>query len=174
MTRAELVKIIEEYEVISTVQQYGVVFIAHPKRTLFEEIMENEPTTIAYNGRTGETFVDLRAALSKYDSDSLYNLDFLNRSFIPSVVFIHDLIVNSEFNKNTPEYEFLRHIRNGFSHGNRFHFIGDQPNNTASFENLIITKKLQGITVLHDFVFIGDVIKLIAFIKKDILAENVV
>ena len=43
-----------------------------------------------------------------------------------------------------PVLEFFRHIRNGCFHGNAFHFLGDEPRNTAEWCGLAISANLNG------------------------------
>ncbi len=43
-----------------------------------------------------------------------------------------------------PVLEFFRHIRNGCYHGNAFHFLGNEPRNTAEWRDLAISRNLNG------------------------------
>lgn len=64
-----------------------------------------------------------------------------------------------------PVLEFVRHLRNGVSHGNRFHFRTypngkQEPTRMARFKNFTITTSMQNAPVLFDYIDIGDVFDL--------------
>jgi hypothetical protein len=83
-----------------------------------------------------------------------------------------------------PDLELLRHLRNGIAHGNRFHFIGDEPTRPAHFTGsegrllpdgqaasphqgplFNVTRDLEGQEVLFDFMGPGDVHDLLMFVS---------
>lgn len=46
--------------------------------------------------------------------------------------------------KQVPLMEFLRHLRNACAHGNRWHFQGSEPKQTAACRALVLGKELHG------------------------------
>lgn len=84
-----------------------------------------------------------------------------------------------------PDLEFIRHLRNGVAHGNRFHFTDDQPSRPAHFTGpdrrllrdgvtptppgqrnfFEIDAALEGQPVLFDFIGPGDVCDLLTFVS---------
>jgi hypothetical protein len=61
-----------------------------------------------------------------------------------------------------PVLEFVRHLRSGISHGNKFHFENNMPNlkYPARFGSFTVTKALARRRVLFDFMMPGDVFDL--------------
>lgn len=61
----------------------------------------------------------------------------------------------------TPELEFLRHLRNAMSHGNRFEIRGSEPVLPAQFKTFSINSALHGTTmVMFDWIGAGDIFDL--------------
>ena len=67
--------------------------------------------------------------------------------------------------KGKPEMEFLRHIRNAVSHGNKFKFENDEPRRPAKFRQFEITKGLDGTVCVLGFLGLGDVLDLIDAVR---------
>ncbi len=62
----------------------------------------------------------------------------------------------------TPELEFLRHLRNALSHGNRFYLRGKEPTSPANFKTFVIDKPLHGKNmVMFDWIGPGDILDLL-------------
>jgi hypothetical protein len=93
------------------------------------------------------------------------------------------LTVNRYFDRG-PDLEFVRHLRNGVAHGNRFHFEKGEPSRPAHFTGpggrlladgtttprdstryFDITRSLQGREVLFDFIGPGDFVDLLQFVS---------
>ena len=84
-----------------------------------------------------------------------------------------------------PDLEFIRHLRNGIGHGNRFHFLNGEPRRPAHFTGAAgsdgvtaaahpattfeITAALEGRTVLFDFLGPGDVCDLLMVIANRLI-----
>ena len=76
----------------------------------------------------------------------------------------HELSLRSYFDKS-PELEFFRHLRNGISHGNRFHFKSGEPKRPARFRAFNMTPALHGQAVLFEYMSTGDVFDLLDHVK---------
>jgi hypothetical protein len=84
-----------------------------------------------------------------------------------------------------PDLEFLRHLRNGIGHGNRFHFLNGEPKRPAHFTGAAggdgatstvhpattfeITHSLEGQPVLFDFMGPGDLCDLLLFVANRLI-----
>ncbi len=91
-------------------------------------------------------------------TDSAYNLQFMRRAMAAAITSVHDEIKRRKLDDNAEDTEFLRHIRNACSHGNRFNFRAGEPRRPARLKTLEITQNLQGTgPVLFDFLSPGDV-----------------
>jgi hypothetical protein len=91
-----------------------------------------------------------------------------------------DALSAQQYVDHGPDLEFVRHLRNGVAHGNRFTFRHDEPRRPASFRGpgapttrygkvgeasfFEITPDLEGSPVLFDYIGAGDVIDLFDFI----------
>lgn len=69
---------------------------------------------------------------------------------------------------NIPLWEFFRHTRNAAFHGNRFHFLGDEPKRPASWRGLEITRNLQDTPLFFDFIHFADVFYMLADLTVEI------
>jgi hypothetical protein len=101
-----------------------------------------------------------------------------------ALITLGDELKRVEYFDKGPDLEFVRHLRNGIGHGNRFHFIGDEPTRPAHFtgpaqrlqidghtptppgqaHTFRIDRNLQGHPVLFDFMGPGDVCDLLMFV----------
>jgi len=91
-----------------------------------------------------------------------------------AVIVVNDFFKsNSQIFEKIPQLEFLRHIRNGFAHGNKFHFVlrKNEIFRKAEFDNLEITLHMQGMAVFDNegedgFIKIGDILALLLWLKE--------
>lgn len=63
------------------------------------------------------------------------------------------------------EMEFLRHVRNAVSHGNKFKFANHEPKTTASFKQFTLDYSLNG-RYLWDYIWPADVMELLDHIEQ--------
>lgn len=68
--------------------------------------------------------------------------------------------------KQQPVIQFLRHIRNGCAHGNKFHFNNNEPRFPAKFRSKSIDRNLQGGEVFFSYISAGDIPYLLEDISK--------
>ena len=95
-------------------------------------------------GRQDGTFyedIGLWDAINLVREDPRHNLDFIGSYFMTILLFIGDKLRLNEYFDKTPELEFLRHLRNGVSHGNTFRLRDyGEPRRPATFKNFEITR----------------------------------
>ena len=100
-------------------------------------------------------------------TDIAYNIEFLRRGMASAITSVHDEIKRRKLDDSQEDMEFLRHIRNACSHGNRFTFRDDEPRRPAKLKSLEITRALEGMSpVLFDFITLGDAVVLLDSITR--------
>jgi hypothetical protein len=105
---------------------------------------------------------DFYTHFKKALNNNNYNLNHLILPMMAGVTLIHDSLLNNNLTNHTPEFEFLRHLRNAFGHGNRFTFKNGEPRRSAAFHGLVIDSSLNGQTnVLNQFLGAGDIMNLL-------------
>jgi len=98
-----------------------------------------------------------------------YNFFHMRNTASLVISTVHDALNRHNLNNKSPEFEFLRHLRNAVSHGNCFTFHTKEPTHTAAFKNLVIDQTCQGFTpVLFGFIMPGDVMDLLDHIKNNV------
>jgi hypothetical protein len=123
----------------------------------------------------------LRTITNKPDYRETYDRVWLGGA----VLTLGDELARNGYFDKAPDLEFVRHLRNGVAHGNRFHFSPKEPRLPAHFtgpaERLLpdgvtatpagdvhtfeITRSLQGTTLLFDFMGPGDICDLLIFVS---------
>ena len=91
-----------------------------------------------------------------------------------ALLTVGDALARERYFDHGPDLEFVRHLRNGVGHGNRFHFETGAPYRPAWFtsgggQTFEITAALQDQPVLFDFVGPGDVVDLLQFISVGLI-----
>ena len=88
---------------------------------------------------------------------------FLRPAMVDVVVMSWKMLENEAKadSNHSPTVQFLRHIRNGCAHGNRFDIRGKDPIKLAEWKGVQITKALNGTPVLYTFLDAGDVFTLL-------------
>jgi hypothetical protein len=99
-----------------------------------------------------------------------FNLDFLGSQLMVILSWIGDKLSENGYFDKSPELEFVRHVRNGIAHGNRFNFLHGEPRRPARFRDSEITPALEGTPVLFEFLSTGDVFDLLDYIKEHLRA----
>ncbi len=99
-----------------------------------------------------------------------FNLTFMGALLSASISWIGDQLTAEAYfdgrravgEQRPPVLEFLRHVRNAVSHGNRWHFKNGEPRRPASFGTLVLNDSLDGVDgVLFEFLSTGDVFQLL-------------
>jgi hypothetical protein len=102
--------------------------------------------------------------------------------WIGALLTLGDAIADADLDRG-PDLEFIRHLRNGVAHGNRFHFRNGEPRRPAFFFGPLgrflpnraiiecdvpefrIEASLEGSPVLFDYVGAGDLYDLFLFVS---------
>lgn len=83
------------------------------------------------------------------------------------VIYLFDILQNSKYNKylnRTEIFKFIKYIRNGAAHNNKFNF--DKPlKNSIRWRNKVLDNSLKGKEVFPSFITPGDLILLISDIS---------
>jgi len=84
-----------------------------------------------------------------------------------------------ELNDHSPEFEFLRHVRNASAHMNKFKFSRDEPRRPASWKSVTLDHTKQGNSnPMQNQECFGrvlgpaDIVELLADIEKNILSQK--
>ena len=132
-----------------------------------------------------EIAYDLTHAIRNVRLTSSYR-DAYDRLWLAGALLaLGDRLDDEDYFDRGPELEFVRHLRNGIAHGNKFHFLHGEPLRPAHFTgperrllpgggetqpgNVItreITAALEGEPVLFDFIGAGDVCDLLMFVSS--------
>lgn len=100
-------------------------------------------------------------------TEDKYNIEFLKRGVASAIVSVHDEIKRRGLEDWKEDIEFLRHIRNACSHGNRFTFRGKEPGRPAKLGAMEITRNQDGVgPVLFDFITLGDAVLLLDSVTR--------
>lgn len=68
----------------------------------------------------------------------------------------------------SPLFEFFRHVRNGSSHGNRFHFLGSEPVRPAQWKGHTVERNLEARQVVGDFLSPAELPLLLADVEAEL------
>ncbi|RWX46936.1 hypothetical protein H206_00248 [Candidatus Electrothrix aarhusensis] len=169
MTKEELIQLIDKLENNFVMTAISLAFIHNPDiRHLANQWMD-PGSTVKFGSRAippEEAKYDVHKMYESFFSDQSNNIDYMIIPMMSMLSLIHDAIRDNGFENHTPEFEFLRHIRNAMSHGNRFTFRNGEPRRTASFEGFTINSSMNGTNnVLHNYIHFGDLLRLINHVK---------
>lgn len=173
MTKEEIIEFIDDIETITVASGFSIVGIVDgPGRKVIMDSFFPAGNTTAHFGRKKDNssrVYQVEEIFEKFDKKNKNNEHFLTIPLMANVILIHDLIKENGFAKTTPEFEFLRHLRNAFGHGNRFTLNNNEPRRPASFKSFTIDRSLNGMeNVLINYIKPGDVYDLITYIKNNI------
>lgn len=103
--------------------------------------------------------------LSAWDADSSRQMNLMLLQAWPSFLLLQtaDLVQNSLPSELSPDFQFLRHVRNAIAHNGRFNIRSIK--RPAIFDNYEITQELHG-TPLEDFLEAGDLLALLDHIER--------
>jgi hypothetical protein len=82
-----------------------------------------------------------------------------------------DLLTLGLRSKNSPLFEFLRHLRNAAAHGNRWHFTGQEPKHPAQLRSIALDSSMHGtIAIYSGTVAPGDFFDLLDDLRDELLS----
>jgi hypothetical protein len=116
------------------------------------------------------TSLDVYKSVGRIRGNPQFNLDYIGVFLMATVSLIADGLAQNSYFARTPELEFLRHLRNAISHGNRFHFRHGEPTRPASFRGFTITKQLEGKRPFWEYMAPGDALDLLDEVELQLRA----
>lgn len=158
-TIADLIEQIKDYHALS---MFGLLFAAHPQQDLILSFAHMEDLSKLRSLRTDGTYHEihnLQDVLNRARSND-YNLAYMRTTLSAHTIQIGDRLANVSYFDRAPILEFFRHIRNACAHNNALHFQNGEPRRPAVFRNFTLTSRLQGRTVLLDYLKMGDLLDL--------------
>ncbi|MFL5728305.1 MAG: hypothetical protein ACJ75J_02355 [Cytophagaceae bacterium] len=172
MTKEEVKDEIENILMIYSVNCFSIILLVHPEgKSAKQRIFPSNKTTLELGRKNDKALrvLEIEPLIVKFERENLNNQKYLIYPLMSSVTLIHDLIKKHNYNNTSPEFEFLRHIRNAFSHGNRFSLRNGEPKRLATFNKFKIEASLDGKpNVLIDYIKPGDLLDLIDFVKNNL------
>ena len=66
------------------------------------------------------------------------------------LILAHEISKDAPWHDTGPLWEFLRHCRNAVAHGGSFNLLNGEPRRPASWGSIVITPRLQGISLLKN------------------------
>jgi hypothetical protein len=129
-------------------------------------------------------YFDLSHAVTNESRKESYRATHDRLWLSSAIMTLGDELTRSSLDR-TPDLEFVRHLRNGIGHGNRFHFRKNEPRLPAHFtgaegstegdptphaaSTFEIVKSLEGEMVLFDFLGPGDVLDLLMHVSHRLI-----
>jgi hypothetical protein len=139
------------------VELFDALWEAAPGDDMTANLVRKDGTNVTY---------DLRDLLLKHRRNKTFNKAFLRTLFSGLLSYVYDVAKANGLMRQTPEYEFLRHLRNAVSHGNRFTLRKGEPTRPACFGNFRIDRSLNGMeNVLFSYVKPGDTMDLLDLLR---------
>ncbi|MGI8729323.1 MAG: hypothetical protein ACR2LK_04940 [Solirubrobacteraceae bacterium] len=152
----------------------GLLVVQHPRREeIIEGILGIDRGSMLRLGRRDNSYygIDVWESLDAISGEADFNLFFLAVWFMVVLSAVGDTATQYGYWDRTPELEMLRHLRNGVSHGDRFHLLRGAPKRPARFKNFEITPALHGSPVLFEFMSTGDLFDLLDCIDANLRAR---
>ena len=172
MTKPELIELINKLENNFIVTCLSVGLINHSEIKQYYLQWLEPGSKPEFWSKTTNSFYggfETHSVFKDFFKNQSNNIEYMKIPAMSMIALIHDAIKDNGFSKQTPEFEFLRHLRNAVSHGNKFTFYNLEPRRTASFQGLIIESNMNGRTnVIREVVDFGDILSLISFVKTNL------
>lgn len=159
-TKFKSLSIFEDIEKMFEFYLLSTAFIT--QRKLQEIMIDNYPALERFIDSFNEA-VELKEKDSKINAETKFYL--VNTARIMSIA-IYDILIFSEYHKYIQREEifrFVKHIRNGAAHNNKFYFSSSLTN-IVTWRDLRITDSLKGKGVFPEFISPQHLI----FLMKDI------
>jgi len=172
MTKDEVIQLIEKLETNLVMTSISLAFIHNPKIKKKADEWLASGSKFTYGSRAtppGEQKYDVHSIYNRFFSDQSNNIDYMIMPMMAMIPLVHDAIRNNGFEKTTPEFEFLRHMRNAISHGNKFTLRNGEPRRPAKFDGFSIDSSMNGMdNVINTYIDLGDLLRLINHVKTNL------
>ncbi len=170
MTKADFIDMVEQLQLFFST---SFVVLAHihdpPMQAMLRYFVNNPNAGVHFNRSDGTRYdVHLHQTPLVKIGDPLYNSIHIRWAAAYIISTTYDTAKRNTLTDQSPEFEFLRHLRNGVSHGNIFAFQHGEPKRLAAFKQFTISPALQGQTILFDYIPAGDLFDLLDYIKTHV------
>lgn len=147
---------------IRTLSDYDVQNILRTKNSIQEGYLSFNHMLDKFNKVT-DLHIEKTGNVTTSKMNILKEMIFMGKAM---VILTYDFLSLSGYNANInkdEEFQFLRHIRNGAAHNNKFNFKNEDgswkigENETIKWNNMEISRKLQGDIIFDDFISLFNV-----------------
>jgi hypothetical protein len=141
-TLEDVANYIDSFKLNYTATSTSLRFLNDPNLEDFLLGFGMDPGSTVRLGRKDGTYyegLDVYASMAHFRAESGFNVEYLGHQMMAAISFIDDALNQLKLAR-TPQLHFLRHVRNGISHGNRFYFKYDEPKQSAYFKSFSLTK----------------------------------
>ena len=159
----QIADLIDRLQVAYTASSTALIFLNDPDVARLLTAKGYDPGTTIRLGRKDGSYYDgirLWESIEQVRNNAPFNRDYLGGHFSTSLSWVGDHLKRAGYFDKSPELEFFRHLRNGVSHGNRFHFDNGEPRRPARFRTFEVTAELEGQSVLFAYIMPGDLFDL--------------
>jgi hypothetical protein len=165
-----IVQVIEETEALIVIHIYSLKYLLANNRKEVDDLYLGggfDVCNIYSRGEVIRTY-GIGKAVAKFKNKQGARMihEYVNVTVKLKIIEIYELIQEFGYYNTSPEFEFLRHIRNAMGHGYKFNFKYGEPKRPASFNGIVIEQSLNGRSVLDEFILPGDILDLINYIKS--------
>ncbi len=112
--------------------------------------------------------LDFWKALHVARMDPAFDISFMRDFQSMMLSRVGQVLSDYHLYDQSPQHEFMRHLRNAVSHGNRWYFIREEPTRPAIFAGISLDKSWHLKPVLYEDVKPGDVFDLLDYIAGSI------
>lgn len=171
----EIVEMIDQLKASYVATSMGLLALNDPGLSELLLRWGLDPGSTVRLGRKDNSYydgLDVYSALGIARGNPAFNLNFMGGLITTAVSWIGAELDANRYFDRSPELEFFRHIRNGVSHGNRFHFRNREPRRPAMFATFELDASLHGQNILFEYMSTGDVFDLFDEIRNQLIAGN--
>lgn len=172
MSKQELIELINKLENNFAVTCLSVGLINNPEiKKYYLQWLElgSKPEFWSKTMNSFYSGFETHSVFKVFFENQINNIEYMKIPAMSMIALIHDAVKDNGFSKQTPDFEFLRHLRNAVSNGNKFKFHKGEPRRPASFQGLSIESNMNGReNVIREVIDFGDILSLISFIKTNL------
>ncbi|NIZ06475.1 hypothetical protein [Pseudoalteromonas sp. HF66] len=167
-----LIKLIDDLKIQVILYQFGVPAIASHKVREYLGIANATHIVVPTNEPNKMYKVELSDCISYLEKNSKLTISYLNLPLKAALLDLGDELSQMKYLHKNATLEFLRHIRNGIAHGNKFNI--QSLKRPASFNELTINTSLNNQKVMGDmhgegFLSLSSAFQLIDAVKAEVI-----
>ena len=148
-----------------------LLVLNHPQYPAILQSFGLDPGSTMEFGRHDGTLhppLDVADSVRRIRGNPQFNLDYVGTFLMATISLVADRFSQNHYFTKSPEFEFLRHVRNAIAHGNRFHLRRDEPRRPAYFRGFEVSKALQGRELFWEFMGPGDALDLLDEVERQL------